>query len=147
MKSAPARDSFRRKVEVLESWVSTGGIPEGEQCPVGPAALARWEDPIRQLTPWSNPNVAAPAPSGHYPDLRLRFDAAIALLQKPNREQRQETQSLQRQVRALAEQVAVLVAEHRAISQSMSRERQLKEIAQAQLAEARAELARIVPLR
>lgn len=147
MKSSTARESFQRKVELLEAWVIAGGVPPGENCPRGPAELARWSDTARGLIAWSNPNLAAPAPSGHYPELRARFDAAVAKLLKPRRQPDTELRSLKQEVQALAEQVAVLASEHRLMGEALKRERQLKEIAQAQLAEARAELAHIVPLR
>jgi hypothetical protein len=147
MKPSAAKESFRRKVELLESWAVGGNVPPGEYCPRGPAELARWADMSRGLVAWSNPNLAAPAPSGHYPDLRARFDAAIAKLLKTERQPNNELQLLKREVQVLAEQVAVLTSEHRLMGESLKRERQLKEIAQAQLAEARAELLRIVPLR
>jgi hypothetical protein len=101
----------------------------------------------RGLTAWSNPNLAAPAPSGHYPELRARFDTVAAKLLKPVQRPGTELQSLKREVQALAQQMAVLSSEHRLMGQALTRERQLKEIAQAQLAEARSELARIVPIR
>lgn len=41
----------------------------------------------------------------------------------------------------------MLANEHRLMTEALSRERQLKEIAQARLAEANAALARVLPLR
>ncbi|MFA5599752.1 MAG: hypothetical protein WDA06_04060 [Phenylobacterium sp.] len=147
MKTTSNRNAFLQKVELMESWVAAGGVPEGEFCPRGPTGLAKWTDPDRGLQAWSSPNVAAPAPSGLYPDLRLRFDQALQRLSDPAPRPRVEARVLKRQLQGLAEQVAILALEHRAMAQELARERQLKEIAQAELAKARAELTRIVPFR
>lgn len=141
-----ARESFERKVQLLEHWAASGGVPSGEVCPDGPAELARWQDEVRGLTRWVSPNVAAPAPSGRYPELRARFDRALAAL-KPAQARAPDVQRFKAQVRALSEQVAILSNEHRLMTEALSRERQLKEIAQARLAEVTAELTRVRPFR
>lgn len=144
--SIRAAESFERKVRLLEEWALAGAVPPGEVCPKGPAELARWEDASRGLTRWISPNITAPSPSGRYPELRARFDRAVAVL-CPSAQKRSDNQHVKAQLRALSEQVATLANENRRMGEALVRERQLKQLAEARLAEATAELARLVPFR
>lgn len=78
-KAAHVRQSFERKVYLLEHWAQNG-VPLGQDCPGTEVALRRWHNPTLGVYGWASPNVSSH--NGKYGDLRQRADAAMEALSR-----------------------------------------------------------------
>lgn len=123
--------SFQRKVELIELWAAAGRAPDGVQVPLRPEELRRWEDSERGLTAWTSRNLAAP--KGPYPELRARYDVAVARLlgsqaarSRTARSRAPELAQLKLEVRTLAEQVICLQEDLAELQQLLSLEQDLR---------------------
>lgn len=145
----PAK-SFLRKVETLERWVSEGGAPSGYSIPDTPEKLRRWSDPDLNVSSWASRNLHAPR--GPYPELRLRFDLAIASLLGHGRRTRTRSQSrematLKKENRVLAQQVVYLNDDLAELRMLLGLQTDLRVQAEAREAELLKRLAVVAPLR
>lgn len=121
--------SLLRKVELLEEWAVVGKAPDGAWVPETPGDLRRWENRDLGLTSWTSRNLAAP--KGPYPDLRARFDVAVARLLHNRASRSQSVRSrapeiarLKLEVKSLAEQVVCLHEDLAEIQHLLSLERE-----------------------
>lgn len=127
--------SFQRKVELIERWAAAGRAPDDVQVPSRPEDLRRWEDPERGLTAWTSRNLAAPR--GPYPELRARYDVALARLlgsqaarARTARSRSPHVSQLKLEVRTLAEQVVCLQEDLTELQQLLLLERDLRQAAE-----------------
>jgi hypothetical protein len=144
-----ARKNFLKKVELLESWVSLGGVPDGTLLPSGPTELAKWESEEFGFKAWASPNITSP--QGAHADLRARFDRVLKLLspEKPKRSRKaseEERGFLKRTVVTLAEQNTELMEQVSSLKEELARERQLRTLAEKRESEANKKLVLIKPI-
>lgn len=121
-------ESFRRKIEVLETWAHHGGPPAGSSWPRRPEELRRWHSEELGITPWTSRNLAAP--NGPYPDLRLRFDTVVKRLAAAEgrrsgaaRARAPEVAESKLKVKQLCEQVVLLQADIRYLQRQLENSR------------------------
>jgi hypothetical protein len=149
-RSIATRGKFTRKVELLETWVKAGALPDGIKLPDGPIELRKWTDPSLGLEAWSSPNVASP--NGRYSDLRSRFDIAIKKLRElgiggSGLSVRERYRLERAHNKVLAAQILTMRWQYRKQEGKLARAQDLLRKATKQVAELTAELNKLLPFK